>query len=128
MKIASVVVLVSIFGISSPLSATDEGEIEKIQIEITKTAVSLDSKVVCSLDEFEASIASYLKSARVHVRVGPDVATAKFLQLVEILRSIGFEDVRSTGVGDPGWALYPPSHDVDVFQCDASRRDGTDDG
>ena len=86
--------------VSSLVGATDAAEKEKVQITLTNEAMRVGSTIVCSLEELEESLAIYSKTTYVQIDNDPDIPTEKFIRLMQILRSLGFDEITSNGPGE----------------------------
>ena len=115
--IVSIVVL-----ICWPVFASDTmpKDANDLQIAVTQKGISVGSTVLCSIAALESSLESESRTRSVVVNTDPDVDTEIHLRVLEVLKSLDFEQVSATGAGDPGWALYPFSLAVEFPDCEES--------
>jgi hypothetical protein len=90
---------------------------EDLQIVLTRESIRIGATVLCSVAALETNLASQPRTTHVNVEVAPDVSTGIFARVMEILRTLGFEQVSNKGAGDPGWTLYPFPPDTEFPGC-----------
>lgn len=104
--------------ISGSLGGAVSAQEQKVRIFLTKESVTVDSSVLCSEEDLKVALSEHAKQIAIHVENEPSIDTKRVLRLLKMIRDLGYENVTSTGAGQPGWTLYPLPDDLDVFGCE----------